>query len=104
MKPILFAVLLATLPLSLAAEDMTPVAEVTKRSTVPYVPEVTEGRYTTTISPGVDGAPEVLDMDVIVRIVDADDPSITRLAKVTGDVVNNDTPTGDKVVTFFDAE
>lgn len=104
MKSFVFATLLALSPLALHAEDMTPVADVIIGSTLPYVPDVTEGKYTKWVTPGENGAPEVLEEGMILRMIDKDDPTLTRLARVAGDITDNGTPTGKKIIVFFDME
>lgn len=71
-------------------------ADVIVSSMIPYLPEDVSARgYGAMIEEGVNGAPDEIVMGMIIRLVDDEDPSLTVLSEVTGNVSNDDASISD---------
>lgn len=97
------AVLAVALTAASGVHAQEPIADITVGYVVPYLPEdLTSQPYAMTIKAGENGAPDVIEIGMIFRIVDADDPSLTAIAQVTGNVGDGTTvSTTDFVATFI---
>lgn len=101
--PLRATALALALTFATGAVAQEPVADITMSYVVPYLPEdLTSQPYAVTIKAGENGAPAVIEMGMIFRIVDADDPSLTAIAQVTGNVGDGvTTSTTEFVATFI---
>ena len=79
--------LLAPMP---ALADAHAAATVTIASVLPYA-SVGQSVF---VTEGQDGAPEVIEVGMVLQLVDSRDPAVTFTGEVTGPVTDNGTPTG----------
>jgi hypothetical protein len=92
--------LFLALPLPLMAQE--PVGEVTMAWVLPYLPEdLSDRKSAATVEEGVDGAPDHLEIGMILKIIDSEDPTLTAIAEVTGNVGDGVTVSDTKFTITF---